>query len=645
MFSVYKLRDDHVLDFAAEELKKYLLMMMPEVGIVNIQTDPGAKEGFRLGLLEDFGLEAGDIDPVLDDVVHIETTEEGGVLAGSNPRSVLFAVYRFLKLNGCRFLFPGAEGERIPLKKITPQKYHHLADHPFRGRTIEGTPSLEQILVALDFYAKEELNAFGCYAVANYSLGFYTHQENQKHWEPEFFDYDLAEVQWRALFEAEAKKRGMMLLTGEHEMIPNALGLNGKDRRAYRYEGKPIPQEIIPWLAEINGVRTFFRGDMFYTNLCMSKPEVRERMAQVVVEDVCRKPQADVYGAIMADLQNNHCECAACREKIPSDWYVMVLNRIDELLTEKGIKTRILFSFYVETIFAPEVEKFNNPDRFLFQYCPISRTYTSSLNENSVYPEPLKYVRNNWDAPKDQEMLISMFRQWKRIYNGPCTAYEYHFWRHQYRDPGMQAMSRRIYEDVRAYRIVGLDGCMQDGSMKSYWPNAFHNHIYNETMVNRDVDYEKELADFYESLYGKDWQKAQAYLQEISDAFDHVYMCGEKSADPDRGAHYNPAQVEKLSKVAGIAEKFQEVLKNVEPTHRVEYQGWKLLRYHAMYCTGLAKVLMHTCQGDVPGAMAEMDAFCDEFGKYEMMLDRWFDYQLATSSTRAIIKKMPKVEF
>ncbi len=32
MFEIKKLRADHVVDFAAEELKKYLRMMMPQAG-------------------------------------------------------------------------------------------------------------------------------------------------------------------------------------------------------------------------------------------------------------------------------------------------------------------------------------------------------------------------------------------------------------------------------------------------------------------------------------------------------------------------------------------------------------------------------------------------------------------------------------
>ena len=133
MLTIYKLRADHTVDFAAEELKKYLRMMMPRCGEIDICYDPKATDGFRLGLLEDHNLPNEAEDPVLDDIVHIDTDEKGGILAGSNPRSVLFAVYRYLKLNGCRWLYPGVDGEHIPMQDIAPQKYHHLASHRFRG--------------------------------------------------------------------------------------------------------------------------------------------------------------------------------------------------------------------------------------------------------------------------------------------------------------------------------------------------------------------------------------------------------------------------------------------------------------------------------------------------------------------------------
>ena len=57
MFCINKITSNHTVDFAAEELKKYLRMMMPRCGEIDINYAPDAKDGFRLGIMSDFGLE------------------------------------------------------------------------------------------------------------------------------------------------------------------------------------------------------------------------------------------------------------------------------------------------------------------------------------------------------------------------------------------------------------------------------------------------------------------------------------------------------------------------------------------------------------------------------------------------------------
>ena len=97
MYNIYKITSSPVVDFAAEELKKYLRMMMPECGEIKIEYAPDATEGFRLGVMADFGLDTSEAeDIVLDDIIHIDTDENGGIIAGSNARSVLLAAYRYL---------------------------------------------------------------------------------------------------------------------------------------------------------------------------------------------------------------------------------------------------------------------------------------------------------------------------------------------------------------------------------------------------------------------------------------------------------------------------------------------------------------------------------------------------------------------
>ena len=152
MYTINKITSNNVVDFAAEELKKYLRMMMPRCGEIAIEYNPEAKDGFRLGLMADFGLDTSESDDItLDDILHIDTNTEGGIIAGSNPRSVLLAVYRYLTINGCRWLYPGIDGEFIPVKNIEATKYHKMADCRYRGQCNEGGEGQHLMMEEIDF--------------------------------------------------------------------------------------------------------------------------------------------------------------------------------------------------------------------------------------------------------------------------------------------------------------------------------------------------------------------------------------------------------------------------------------------------------------------------------------------------------------
>ena len=639
------MRDDIVIHYAAEELKKYLRMMMPQEKVVKIALDPQATEGFRLGLLEDFSLPCEADNPILDDIVHIDTTENGGILAGSNPRSVLFAVYRFLRLNGCRFLFPGAEGEFIPKKPIDPQKYHKLADHRFRGHSIEGDPSVEQLLMYIDWHAKEELNTLGSYEIYVYMNRYYTCRRNQANRQPEYLDYDMAEFQWRALFEHEAEKRGLRLHGGGHSLLVEVMGLEFADRPLYKRGEKKIPDELIPSLAMVNGERKLFMNDICYTHLCYSQKSVRDRIIARAVERIEENPNVFLSGVSLADQSHNHCECEQCRKKRPSDWLVMILNGVDEELTKKGMTNMVNISFYVDTVFAPIVEKLNNPSRFMLGFCPISRKYTESITSLDDLPEPIPYVRNAYEVPRSMPQLYALLKEWKKVFDGPCTVFDYHFWRHQYRDPGLASMSRRLYEDVRSYKLTGTAGCMQDGSNKSFFPHGFHGHIYAEALVNRDCDYEAELADYFSHFYGKDWKIVRTYLESITNAFDHKYMSALKSADRAKGIFYNPAHAKNLAQVKELAATMRAVISEHKllPT-RPQSIAWRLLLRHTEFCERFAEVLIEKCKGHNKYALELFTAFEKDFGKYDHELERWLDFGCCMESLYAMISKLPKIE-
>ena len=643
MLQINKLRADHVLDFAAEELKKYLRMMMPHCGDIEIRYDPNATEGFRLGLLEDFGLPFEGEDPVLDDVLHVDTTAEGGILAGSNLRSVLFSVYRMLRENGCRWLYPGVDGDYVPMKDIGPVKYHKMADHRFRGFCNEGSESQQCMIDTIDYYAKLEMNLYMLefFVPFVYYNHYYAHDGNQRYRTPEPVDRDQV-LQWKRQCEVEIAKRGLQFHDIGHDWCCIPFGFIGTDGFKDA-TGLVITDEERQYLAQVNGERKFHLNWTAYTNVCMSNPKVRKIMVDAVVAYAEKAPHVDFLHVWLADGRMNHCECDECKKMRPSDWYMMIMNELDEALTAKGLATRIAFCVYVDTLFAPEKIFLKNPKRFSLEYAPIFRSYSSSITEDVVVPEPAPYVRNNWQMPKAPEEALAFLKSWQKVFPGPCNCCEYHFWRYQYYDPGLMTISRRIYEDILSLKYMGLQGFREDGSQRGFFPNGFHTYIYAEALMNRDCDYDAVLEDYFSHVYGDSWKSVHNYLSRVSEAFDFRYLTGDASEDPAKGDYYSLTAVKQLEKVKGIAAQGRAIAKD----HRVmpdrpKTISMRMLELHAEYIEGLAAFMMEKAKGNDHLAYEMFNEFFLEYGRHEFEIERYYDHGLAWLSYSLIVRKPPE---
>ncbi len=643
MIQIKKVRADHVIDFAAEELKKYLRMMMPQCGEIEISYQPDAKDGFRLGLLEDFGIASEAEDPVLDDVVHIDTDEQGGILAGSNMRSILFAVYRLLKLHGCRWLYPGVDGEFIPMTDLQPQKYHKLADSRFRGHCNEGSESQQCMLETIDFYPKLEINVY----MLEFDIPFvyydhyYMHDYNTQR-TPEPVSYQQV-LQWKRQCEAEIAKRGLMFhdmghgWTAEPYGIPSIKGWNVD-------ETIQLTEKQTSYLAQLNGVRALRGNIPLNTNVCMSNPEVRKLMVDCIVKYAEKSSHVDYLHVWLADGTRNHCECDQCQKMRPSDYYMMIMNELDEALTAKGLSTRIVFIAYVDTLFAPEHITINNPKRFSLLYAPIHRTYTASVNENMEIPEPQPYARNKWENPKAAEANMALLRAWQKKWPGPSFEYEYHFWRAHLKDPGGQYVARRIYEDIRGLKFMGLDGIVEDGSQRHFFPNGFAMYIYAATLLDHNCDYEAVLEDYFSHVYGGDWQAVREYLQKVSDLFDLGWMYGEKRVANDQSPFYDPARWDLYEKAQVIAAEGKALAEaHLAMPTRPQTVSYRLLLRHAEYILGVADCMAEKAKGNDALALEKGMAFFHDFGRYEFEIERYFDHELACRTLHLALKQCTKL--
>lgn len=642
MYSIKKITSNPTVDFAAEELKKYLRMMMPRCGEIPISFAPEAKDGFRLGLMEDFGLDLSEAQDIhLDDIVHIDTDENGGIIAGSNPRSILFAVYKLLYENGCRWLYPGIDGEYIPLCNIKGVKYHKMADHRYRGWCNEGSEAQYNMIETIDFAPKLGMNVYMLEfdIPFNYYDKYYSHQFNPAK-RPEKITLETA-LQWKRQCEAEISKRGLQYHDMGHGWTAEPFGIDSSKGWVKDHDIAVAP-ETAKHLAMINGVRGFYKAMPLTTNVCMSNPETRKIIAKYIADYAQVQNNVDFLHVWLADSNNNHCECINCASKNPSDWYIELLNDIDAELEDRNLPTHLVFIVYMDTLWAPLYEKLHNHSRFTMLFAPCSRLYTETYGMMPDLNKISPYVRNKITLPKGMAENLAYLNEWKKTYSGDCFCYEYYFWRKTYYDPGYQHLPKLIYDDIRALKQCGLSGIVADGTQRCFFPNGFALYVYGMALFDSSIDYDALLEDYFTHTYGRNWKKVLDYLNSITKTFDFRYLCGELSSDPEKGKWYNPEHAKQLERIEGIVDSFMPVVtENIEQPNRPASVSWQLLEYHGKYCKLLAKACIQKALGNDEKALELENDLLMQMGVHEDAIQRYYDQGLIGSSLRLIFNIKP----
>jgi len=629
MYRIYKITSDPTVDFAAEELKKYLRMMMPRCGEIGIEYKPDAKEGFRLGLMQDFSLDVSEApDSELDDMVHIDTDKNGGIIAGDNRRSVLLAVYKYLSLMGCRWLFPGIDGELIPVRDIEPVSYHKLADNRYRGWCNEGAEFQGCVLDAIDFAPKIGLNIFmiECFIPQVYYSWYYEHLHNEANREREPVTSETV-LQWKKACEAEIAKRGLQFHDIGHGWTSEPFGMTENDL----FEGKEvkIPEESRKYLALIGGKKELHNGNPSHTNICMSNEEGRGIIVRAVADYAELNSHINYLHVWLADGYNNHCECEECVKKSPADWYVMLLNEIDAELTKRELDNHIVFCCYCDTTWPPVTERLNNPARFLLNLGAISRNYTKCVSKELPEIALTEYKRNGIKLLGTVDEYVAYAREWQRRCGMDLVTYEYHFYVNQYKFPDLLSFARVIYNDVKGYNAQGFKGIIEDGTQRPFFPCGFNMFVYASTLFDMSNDFDDLLEDYFSHAYGEDWAEVKEFFAKLGEILDPTYFIGKKSADEARGKYYNPAEAVRMREVYPIIDEFAPFLEaHKNMPKRAQTVAMRMLRRYTEYLRGITEA--HILKAFGADALAE-ERFTEllrDFGKYETEIESYYDQHM-----------------
>lgn len=641
MYKISKITSNTTVDFVAEELKKYLRMMMPRCGEIPVNYFPDAKDGFRIGIMSDFGLDTSDAkDVLLDDIIYIDTDETGGIIAGSNPVATLIAVYRYLRFCGCRWLFPGIDGEWIPMvEKLPKVKYRKLADHRYRGQCNEGAEFQSNMIETIDFTPKIGMNTYmlefdNPYCYYN---SYYDHT-NSKTREPEPVHRDTV-LQWKRQCEAEIQKRGLHYHDMGHGWTAEPFGIDSS--RGWALENEDIvPEESRKFLAQINGERKLFTGVPLFTNICMSNPEARRIMANYIADYAEKQNNVDFLHIWLADTKNNHCECDECKKKVTADWYLILLNEIDEELERRNLDTHLVFIVYVDTFWPPIETKLNNNKRFTMLFAPITRLYTETYGEEPDFSKVIPYNRNKLVLPQGMGESLAYLQEWKKIWSGDCFCYEYHFMDFQYQDPSGLYMAELISKDIKALRKNGLSGIIEDGSQRSYFPTGFSFYVYGETLFDADASFEELKEDYFSHAFGENWRAVIEYLEAIRDRLPFNYFFAKASQSED-SQYYLPELAPKAKEIHGIVKEFAKVIKeNKNQYYRAASVAWRVLEVFNSAVDKMATITEYKSVGDHKNTITAIDEMIYEMSEKEIYIERYYDQYLFTRQWERLTEGM-----
>ncbi|HCE42955.1 MAG TPA: hypothetical protein DET40_05360 [Lentisphaeria bacterium] len=236
-------------------------------------------------------------------------------LAGNQPRGALYAVYSFLQRElGVRWLWPGADGEFIPVKtswSLPELKFNHKPGFQYRGFHLCG-----------DYYLGPDSEIFREWMARNF-INIYRHAAPLKE-----------------------KRRGFYSMWSSHNIsIP-----------------KPLFSQHQEYFAEVKGKR-------YDANICFSNPEVDKIVFENLAGYVLKHPYLDILSVFPSDT-TVYCRCENCSKTDPSTTWFEFYNRLTDSMKNEFPSLKLATIAYFEYRNVPKC-KIRNTE--FIEYCSYTR--------------------------------------------------------------------------------------------------------------------------------------------------------------------------------------------------------------------------------------------------------------------------------
>lgn len=601
------LSSNETVRYAATELAKSLkkITLTPISIGIGSSFNPSDTCRISLGMVSDANDKNASISASdIVDAFEINIANGSGYLYGSNPRSVLYAVYHLLREIGFEWANPQTEVFQ-PKKELSNGLFSMsdfsfqqsiTAQHRHRGIVLEGANSPENVMELLEWMPKLYYNSYFIQFQTPHCFfsNWYAHTQNP-----------LLKAQEFTYSDAESIKKAMELALQKYDFLYHGVGHAWTSEsigiKGLGWDPKEIP--LTDWqkekLAMVKGARQLFDKVALNTNLCYSNPEAISLFAQEVIRYLKANSSVDYLHIWLADGYNNFCECQDCRDLLPADQYIDLLNSLDTALTEAELSTKLVFLVYNDLLWAPKHSQLKNPDRFVLMFAPITRTFESSYADMGDIPAPHIYEKNRIKMPHSVEENISYLKEWQKTFTGDSFVFDYPLGRAHYGDPGYLKIAKTIYKDIQTLGELGLNGYLSCQEQRCFFPHALPNYLMGRMLWNSGLSFDEICHDFFRSSYGPNGTKVVPILEEISQTFNTDYW--------NRIiAHHQPWYAENLAKVPALANKLSEIIaaestlwQSDKTTNGLAFaENWRTLSYLPEYIRKMALCLSAKASGD-----------------------------------------------
>ena len=631
---IYEIGGIPTYDLAAEELKKYIQLIDENSKVViefKGEYDSSLK-GIWMGLFGNIFSKPPILveNKDLDDAFYIDMNATEGIISASNSRALLMAVYKYLQGAGCRFIRPGSQGEYIPNLSIEDivVKVEEKASYRFRGICIEGTVSYENVYDVIEWCPKVGFNSYFIQFKDAYTFfeKWYKGEYNPLKKGREF-TLEESKVLTGKL-KKEIKRRGLLYHGVGHGWTCEPFGISALPSEQKTFD---VPDNMKGYLAELDGEREFFNGIPVNTNLCYSNKEVRNIIINSIIDYLDKEKDIDYLHLWLADGMNNHCECEECKKLLPSDYYVMLLNELDEALKHKNIQTKIVFLIYVDLLWKPIKEKIKNPDRFIMMFAPITREFKDSFKANQDSVELSPYNRNKLKYPKSIKENVAFLKTWKDYFKGDSFDFDYHLvWEHYY-DPGYYRIAKIMYEDVVNLKDIGLNGMISCQMQRAFLPTALVNYTMAKALWNREITFEEICNEYYNAAFGKNAETIKNYLKELSQTFDSDYVKGEKG-------EIDEAAASRFKQAIDLIHLNMEFIDGNSETNDGRNLSYSYLKIHGKIAEYYCSMLLYRAEGNRDKKLEEWNKLKKFLYQEEDYIQKVFDVNQFISTVNGALK-------